>query len=50
MMMGAIRLAGITPTEAGYTIAPHLRFRHFSLRLPQIGISAGLPDAPRVGR
>jgi hypothetical protein len=40
MLMDAIRLAGITPTEEGYTIAPHLPFAHFSLRLPQIGIAA----------
>jgi hypothetical protein len=40
MVMDAIRLVGITPTEAGYTIAPHLPFAHFSLRLPQIGIAA----------
>jgi len=40
MVMDAIRLAGITPTRAGYRIAPHLPFRHFSLRLPQIGIAS----------
>jgi hypothetical protein len=40
MVMDAIRLAGITPTAAGYTIAPHLPFRRFSLRLPQVGIAA----------
>jgi hypothetical protein len=34
MVMDAIRLAGITPTEAGYRIAPHLPFVRFSLRLP----------------
>ena len=38
--MDAIRLAGITPTESGYTIAPHLPFARFSLRLPQLGIAA----------
>jgi hypothetical protein len=40
MVMDAIRLAGITPTEAGYSIAPHLPLARFSLRLPQIGIEA----------
>jgi len=40
MVMDAIRLAGITPTESGYTIAPHLPFARFSLRLPQLGIAA----------
>ncbi len=38
--MDAIRLAGITPTGAGYEIAPHLPFARFSLRLPQIGVAA----------
>ena len=38
--MGAINLAGITPTQAGYTIAPHFPFTHFSLRLPEIGIAS----------
>jgi hypothetical protein len=41
MVMDAIRLAGITPTAAGYRIAPHLPFETFSLRLPQIGVAAG---------
>jgi Glycosyl hydrolase 36 superfamily, catalytic domain len=41
MVMDAIRLAGITPTEAGYTIAPHFPFTRFSLRLPEIGIASG---------
>lgn len=40
MVMDAIRLAGITPTAAGYTIAPHFPFRHFSLRLPRVGVAA----------
>ena len=40
MVMDAIRLSGITPTESGYTIAPHLPFARFSLRLPQLGIAA----------
>ena len=40
MVMDAIRLAGITPTAAGYRIAPHLPFETFSLRLPRIGVAA----------
>jgi hypothetical protein len=40
MVMDAIRLAGMTPTMAGYDIAPHLPFSHFSLRLPRIGIAS----------
>jgi hypothetical protein len=38
--MDAIRLAGITPTAAGYRIAPHLPFETFSLQLPRIGVAA----------
>jgi hypothetical protein len=41
MVMDAVRLAGITPTAAGYRIAPHLPFEGFSLRLPQVGVAAG---------
>ena len=40
MVMDAIRLAGITPTRAGYRIAPRFPFRRFSLRLPQIGVAS----------
>jgi hypothetical protein len=40
MVMDAIRLAGITPTGAGFRIAPRLPFRRFSLRLPRIGVVA----------
>jgi hypothetical protein len=40
MVMDAIRLAGITPTGAGYRIAPRYPFRRFSLRLPQIGVAS----------
>jgi hypothetical protein len=40
MVMGAIRLAGITPTTRGYDINPHLPFGNYSLRLPQIGIAS----------
>jgi Glycosyl hydrolase 36 superfamily, catalytic domain/Glycosyltransferase family 36 len=39
MVMDAIRLAGITPTEKGYRIAPHFPFTRFSLRLPRIGVA-----------
>ena len=40
MVMNAVSLAGITPTEAGYAIAPHLPFTRFSLRLPEVGLAA----------
>ena len=40
MVMDAIRLAGVTPTSAGYRIAPHLPFESFRLRLPTIGVAA----------
>ena len=40
MVMNAIRLAGLTPTAAGYRIAPHFPFSRFSLKLPQVGIAA----------
>src|SRR3954454_2307602 len=40
MVMGAIRMAGITPTRRGFEIAPHLPFAHFKLRLPRIGIAS----------
>ncbi len=39
MVMNAIRLAGVTPTQRGFRIAPHLPFREFSLRLPAIGVA-----------
>jgi hypothetical protein len=39
MVMNAIRLAGLTPTERGYRIAPHLPFARFSLRLPRMGVA-----------
>jgi hypothetical protein len=38
-LFDAIRLAGITPTEAGYAISPELPLRSFSLALPQIGVA-----------
>jgi hypothetical protein len=40
MVMDAIRLAGFTPTENGYRVAPHFPFRKFSLRLPRLGIAS----------
>jgi hypothetical protein len=40
MVMGAIRLAGITPTRRGFDVDPHLPFRDFSLRMPRVGIAA----------
>ena len=40
MVMDAIRLAGITPTESGYRIAPHFPFARFSVRLPQLGVAS----------
>ena len=42
MVMDAIRLAGVTPTQTGYRIAPHLPFAPFSLRLPQVGVASEL--------
>jgi hypothetical protein len=39
MVMDAIRLAGITPTGAGFLITPHLPLTRFSLRLPDIGVA-----------
>jgi hypothetical protein len=40
MVMDAIRLAGITPTESGFAITPHLPVRRFTLRLPDIGVES----------
>ena len=40
MVMDAIRLAGITPTQKGFDIAPHLPFSRFKLRLPKIGVAS----------
>ena len=40
MVMDAIRLAGITPTQSGFLIAPHYPFSLFSLRLPDAGIAS----------
>ena len=40
MLMDAIRLAGITPTRAGFLITPHLPLTKFALALPEIGVAA----------
>jgi hypothetical protein len=40
MEMDAIRLAGVTPVQDGYDIAPHLPMSTFTLRLPQVGVSS----------
>ncbi len=40
MVMDAIRLAGITPSGAGFLISPHLPLTSFSLQLPEIGVTA----------
>jgi hypothetical protein len=40
MVMNSIRLAGVTPTRAGYRIAPRYPFARFSLRLPQVGVAS----------
>ncbi len=40
MVMDAIRLAGVTPTEDGYDITPHLPMTTFSLRMPQVGVAS----------
>jgi hypothetical protein len=44
MVMNAVHLAGVTPTERGFLIAPHLA--SFSLRLADLGVSR----APRLLR
>jgi len=38
MVLGALDLAGITPTQSGYRISPHLPFAGFSLRFPLLGV------------
>jgi hypothetical protein len=35
----ATKLAGVQPTAAGYTIAPHLPSARFSLRFPDMGVA-----------
>ncbi len=39
MVMDALALAGVTPTEQGYRISPHLPFSTFSVRFPTIGVA-----------
>ncbi len=39
MVMGALNLAGVTPTLSGYRISPHFPFADFSVRFPIIGVS-----------
>lgn len=39
MVMGALTLAGVTPTERGYRISPHLPSSSFSVRFPTIGVA-----------
>ena len=40
MVMGAINLAGITPTETGYRVEPQFPFADFSLRFPEVGLAS----------
>jgi hypothetical protein len=40
MVMNAVRLAGVTPTRAGFRIAPHLPFARFSVRTRHVGVAA----------
>jgi hypothetical protein len=37
MVMNAVHIAGVTPTERGFLITPHLA--RFSLRLPDVGVA-----------
>ena len=37
MVMGAVHFAGVTATERGFLITPHLA--RFSLRLPEVGVA-----------
>jgi hypothetical protein len=46
MVMGALTLAGVTPTESGYRVSPHFPFSNFSVRFPTLGVS-GVHDALR---
>ncbi len=39
MVMDALALAGVTPTEAGYQVSPHYPLPTFSVRFPTIGIA-----------
>jgi hypothetical protein len=40
IVMDATHLAGVYPTESGFTITPHLPLKRFSLRLPDIGVAS----------
>ncbi|MDA8183482.1 MAG: hypothetical protein M0035_03500 [Actinomycetota bacterium] len=46
MQLGALNLAGITPTGAGYDITPHFPFDTFDVRFPLVGL-AGRPGLLR---
>jgi hypothetical protein len=39
-LLAALRLAGVEPTGRGYSFAPSLPLRRFSIRLPRVGIAA----------
>ena len=39
MVMDALELAGVTPTEAGYQVSPHLPLGAFSVRFPTLGVT-----------
>jgi hypothetical protein len=39
LLFDAIKLAGVEPTAAGYTIDPRLPFRDFSLRLSRVSVT-----------
>jgi len=38
MVMGALTLAGVTPTELGYQVSPHLPMPGLNVRFPTIGV------------
>ena len=38
-LFDAIKLAGVTPTAAGYRIVPHLPMQTFNIRFPQVGVA-----------
>jgi hypothetical protein len=40
MVMDAIRLAGVTPTQRGFRIDPHLPMDSFKLRFPRVGVAS----------
>ncbi|MBV8462933.1 MAG: hypothetical protein JO368_06545, partial [Acidimicrobiales bacterium] len=41
MVMDALDLAGVTPTESGYRIDPHLPMSGFAVRFPIVGVDGG---------